>query len=329
MELPNELLIRILLSVEDDVDRYCLGLSCIRLFSVCEDVWLKKYTDAFKRPRLLVVARGSAWESIPQNTMHHFRPIRSRQSTIEGPIPEQPASEAQPYDAICKLARLPSYTSEAVSDPLVVLLRQLGERVRERMFPSTSSDGRDGMPSDFTDAPTASEAAATFRTEASVLSRSLLSHIPTPTQPSPLIGQPKVLRNHSKKLFVLEGPLCSVYRQCFGKQVSPNFSYMVCSRIFIDSRTFSAEWVGDALDVVSEAEFCQDLEMLTVEERAQWENFSGKAMEGVWELGKQLYRESAVTDEKEVRALVARELGPGKTVEELLNRRRGMVFEAL
>jgi len=37
LALPNEILAEIIFAIDQDVDRYCFGLACVRLFSLIEE----------------------------------------------------------------------------------------------------------------------------------------------------------------------------------------------------------------------------------------------------------------------------------------------------
>lgn len=321
-----------MLSVEDDVDRYCLGLSCTLLFSICEERWLKTYTETFRRPRLIAVAaKESPWSSIPQGSMHYFRHLRNRESistdTDSTPDP------IEPYNVIKDLPRIPESNSISTPDPLVFVLRQLGEKVWERMAQNMQPLQREELdPVITTREITVDEAMTAGIPEAFILSRSLMFHIPTPAKPSPFTDQPRVLRNHTQKVFALEDPLFSMYRKGFqaGKPITgglfagvtdrmPTFAYMVSTRIFAsiaDDPAVTGEWAGNEIDVVSETEFYRDLTLLTAKDCAEWKNFSRQAMESFWEIGKTFYGDMAW---EPLELSLNGELKSRKTAKELLN----------
>ena len=251
LQLPSELLIVILLNVKDDIDRYCLGLCCVRLFNICEEVWLNSYTRGFQRPRFLCIEGKVAWSAIPESCVHLLHGLRQRPSSLVlGSVPgfQQGDFESDilllerrhilPLHVMRHLEMFPEHSIEPDINPLVVMLRRLGEKVWARitaekheslkaMFDSMGSISSYAVSGGILEIP-----------EAHVLSQSLMFHVPTIFHSSsPTVSQAKVLRNHTKQLFVLQEPMKSMFKECFDRDDLPNFTSLVFSRVFISEDT--------------------------------------------------------------------------------------------
>jgi len=311
LRLPNELLTRILMSVADHVDRYCLGLSCGRMFTICEEIWLSRYHEAFRRPKLLVTVDSVGWAHVPEHCAYLLEGLHERKSVLNFEFGSQLTQDAFDADAFLPLEErtipvekvidrmpvLPQPFSASgttpESDPLAILLRQLGDKVWKRILDRILLD-HENLSTIFSSADYSTAYAAAISTdipEALVLCRSLMFHIPTTIPPPITLPSEKrrmVLRNHTKKIFVLEEPLRSVFEKCFPKSpqaldLSTIAFYQVLTPTLLDRLVLGLTWAGDELDVVSVQEFQMDLRLMTIETSAEWVNQSGKVMEKYWE----------------------------------------------
>ena len=234
-QLPNELLIVILLNVQDDVDRYCLGLCCVRLFNICEEVWLNDYTRGFQRPRFLCIEGRVAWPAIPESCVHLLQSLLKRPSSLVlGSVPgfQQGDFESDillllerrhipPLHVMRHLEMFPESSIEPDINPLVVMLRRLGEKVWARM----TAENYDSLKAVFDLTGSIFSGSIPEIPEAHVLSQSLMFHVPTTFHSSsPTRSQATVLRNHTKKLFVLQEPMKSMFKECFDRDDLPNFT---------------------------------------------------------------------------------------------------------
>ena len=297
LTLPDRLLARIIASISDHVNRYCFGLTCVRLFALCEERWLKRYHTDFQRPRLLCVGDYSPWDAIGRTAFQEFRTLQHRTSAFNIHVDESTRTELfcfedtkkmkNPFDVAEYLEDLPKYSADSQRDALSTSLSILGEKVWKRIRQDADGD------------VTLSSLLATsgkvvsgilLHPEALVLHRSLINPRTTLLKASQLGKQTTVLRNHTKRVFVTERPLFTGFKKRFG-HTAPTFAQAVLSQICRsnqDDRTMIIDlggpWAGDELDIVSEGEFLENLKILRPEEVKAWGNVSNQMLTDLWEL---------------------------------------------
>jgi len=276
----------IMFAIPDKADRACFAMTCVRIFSLVEEHWLEHFTEDIRRPRLLCAGDYARWKDVGRESLKAFRTLKHQKSMILLDLTEKDydtgkfMKKASPYQVIGALPLLPAHqpSRKAKKDPLTTSLRQIGQVVWKRLV-------RDLPPAERpSDDQYSSESFASVKhmlPEASILYRSLLHPQVTGPRDSALVKPPRVLRNHTKKVFVLEQPMFSELKGMYGGPL-PTLGHVALSQVCRSQEgdstmksvnTFGG-WPGNELDVISESDFVEHLKTMKLEDVQSWNNIT-------------------------------------------------------
>lgn len=335
LDFPNEILISILLDIDDEVDRFCFGMTCVHLFTLCEEYWLRTYKVGSKKPRFICIADFTEWAGFLRPSFELFALFLSDSKT-----PEQYLLDIKSTPDTPTLLPL----SAASSGPTMFALRRLAVKAWKRLLPvesktinvdeSVSSCDR-LIRSSLKEARNEFCALGIEASDAEVILRSLMRQLPVPIKSPDAPNAKKVLRNHTKKLFVLAHPLIDVHFETFDAKAAYGMDttlvQLALSQICFPEddgsnprglrsvpwEIVNASWAGDSLDIVSESELLSDFRSGVLDPK-KWVNDTGRMMEYAWAINSRQLSPRRGVNMEERKSYLDSVLLPGKTPEELL-----------
>jgi len=335
LSLPNELLAKILFDVDDEVDRFCLGLTCLQLFTLAEEQWLAHITNAYKvRPKLLCIGDSADWDCLPPSCTSILQDLQSTKKV------GRMYWDERPHTIVDALKKLPERPNESLLNTLrrrlgltvwrrVLLQAPVKERgMYDALFHKGSAAWRSRTPA-FPGIPEARIIHASLFDDSWSLEESFAEHE---------IGRHYVLRNHTKKTFVLEDPFITSFAECIDQKAEgydrfpsmelQHIALAQCcrsssSRFHIDEglaeELANGPWAGDELDIVSERAFRMSFRG-GGEDPHVWKNDGARLLDLMWRivLSENMLNHHHRGEHEALKASIRSRVVPGKTIEELL-----------
>ena len=326
------------------MDRYCFGMSCVRLFTIIEEHWLVHLLDVYHlKPRILALGDYATWNDLPSSSLHA---IRQHQTLLN--FEDSPEEDAQYV-----LERL----YPVIRNPVEDLLKKLLIAVWDRLLQNAPRRVKYQLNYlTYLEYPWLSGCPQTVKkiqTEMEVLRLSLADFVnekrgfvysrinSTPTAK----WEPYALCNYSKKTFVLQHPFITTFDECIGEPGILTLAHVALSQCCrsedssvamshdVSEELVNGPWAGDELKIVSAFEF-RMMFRSGKEDAEEWKNDGGRIAalmwicaetEGMlWALEK---REKSEVDEWKDRLM--ERVVPGETVQEILGGEEEAARDAL